>query len=433
MLSNPKALVFALAFVITAVWTIFYLYEIPLPLTSTRFSLPQIEPPIVEQYDLQTLCSKTAWTEGLWIHCHSFGGPQEESILGGLNNARNRIQTCLRLAIDSGAGLILGTVTTRDEANLVNTNHKPVCPDFFWDIEGLERELQNECPQLQLRSCGNTTGITRKLKAPRRVYTEASHTKDTFRQLTQKVLVENKIRKKKITPLNPVIIEYGDSYLAWNYTAAHERATISKQLFKTLTYNRDILNLAKQVSSALETLAPFVAIHFRSESDWPAVFGSASQQMAVYTAELEQLRNTSSIPVKTVYISSGDSAAIQRFREHLTPLGFAVHDKFTLLSQQPDVAAEIEQLPFDQKAIVEYEALVSADYFFGILTSSLSALVAYARTAGEEEDYFATYVHPGTSRGGGIERHFPGSPCMRGNLRTRLFVLDGPDIMDCYP
>jgi hypothetical protein len=343
----------------------------------------------------------------------------------------------MRLAIDSGAGIILGTVMTRDEANLLNTNHKAVCPEVFWDIEGLEHELHNECPQLQLRSCGNTTGITTRLKAPKRRYTEASHTRDTFKQLTQKVLADNKIKKKKITTLNPVIIEYGDSYLAWNYTEANEQATISKELFKTLTYNRDLLEMGKQVLSALENLAPFVAIHFRSESDWPADFGSADQQMAVYTKELELLRNetlASGIPVKNVYVSCGDSSAIQRFREYLMPLGFDVYDKSTLLSQQqPSVYDEIEKLAFDQKAIVEYKTLISADYFFGILTSSLSALVAYARMADEKDDYFATFIHPGTQRGGGIDRHYPDSPSMRGSQHTRLFVLDGPDIMDCYP
>lgn len=51
--------------------------------------------------NLSKLCSKTTWTEGLWLHCHSFCGENNTSICGGLNNARNRVQTCLRLAIDA--------------------------------------------------------------------------------------------------------------------------------------------------------------------------------------------------------------------------------------------------------------------------------------------------------------------------------------------
>lgn len=48
--------------------------------------------------DLSQLCESTAWVEGLWIQCHV------GNIVGGLNNARNRLQTCIRLAIDAGAG-----------------------------------------------------------------------------------------------------------------------------------------------------------------------------------------------------------------------------------------------------------------------------------------------------------------------------------------
>jgi hypothetical protein len=44
---------------------------------------------------LRNLCDETNWTPGLWIHCHSTCGSRKTSVCGGLNNARNRIQTCL--------------------------------------------------------------------------------------------------------------------------------------------------------------------------------------------------------------------------------------------------------------------------------------------------------------------------------------------------
>jgi hypothetical protein len=56
---------------------------------------------------LTKLCDETEWTEGLWLHCHSRCGVNHTSICGGLNNVRNRVQTCLRLAIDAGMGLIM--------------------------------------------------------------------------------------------------------------------------------------------------------------------------------------------------------------------------------------------------------------------------------------------------------------------------------------
>jgi hypothetical protein len=56
---------------------------------------------------LRHLCDKTVWTEGLWLQCHNNAGPSKTSIKGGLSNIRNRLQTCVRLAISAGAGIIV--------------------------------------------------------------------------------------------------------------------------------------------------------------------------------------------------------------------------------------------------------------------------------------------------------------------------------------
>lgn len=64
--------------------------------------------------DLTAVCRSTKWTPGLWLHCHSSCRPNLNSLCGGLNNARHRFQSCIRLAIDGGAGVVLSTVTNRD-------------------------------------------------------------------------------------------------------------------------------------------------------------------------------------------------------------------------------------------------------------------------------------------------------------------------------
>ena len=85
------------------------------------------------QSGLTELCRQTTWTDGLWLHCHSRCGDNGGSFCGGLTNARNRFQTCVRLAIDLGAGVLIPSVTTRSEDNLGNTNAHTVCPDHWWD------------------------------------------------------------------------------------------------------------------------------------------------------------------------------------------------------------------------------------------------------------------------------------------------------------
>ena len=56
---------------------------------------------------LRHLCDETEWTEGLWLQCHSNVGPSKTSMRGGLSNLENRMQTCVRLAIAAGAGVIV--------------------------------------------------------------------------------------------------------------------------------------------------------------------------------------------------------------------------------------------------------------------------------------------------------------------------------------
>ncbi|PMD15150.1 hypothetical protein NA56DRAFT_693440 [Hyaloscypha hepaticicola] len=103
----------------------------------------------VAQSGLSELCQETTWTDGLWLHCHSRCGPNGGSFCGGITNARNRVQTCVRLAIDLGAGVLIPSVTTRAEDNVGNTNAYTVCPDHWFDTEYFESEMTRQCPQLQ--------------------------------------------------------------------------------------------------------------------------------------------------------------------------------------------------------------------------------------------------------------------------------------------
>ena len=89
---------------------------------------------------LRKLCSETQWTPGLWLHGHSTCGSRHTSVCGGLKNARNRIQTCLRYAIDAGAALVVPSVTTRSESRLKDTDGPTICAGNFWDMKHLKSE-----------------------------------------------------------------------------------------------------------------------------------------------------------------------------------------------------------------------------------------------------------------------------------------------------
>lgn len=93
---------------------------------------------------------------------------------------------------------------------------------------------------------------------------------------------------------------------------------------------------------------------------------------------------------------------------------------------------EVEALNFDEKGIVEYQTLVHARYFLGIMTSTMSNTVAFARTLGASGDYFTDFIFTGSNRTD-MWRKYPGMPYMAGDNNTRLMVFDGVDLMDGYP
>lgn len=64
--------------------------------------------------------------------------------------------------------------------------------------------------------------------------------------------------------------------------------------------------------------------------------------------------------------------------------------------------------------------------------SSMSSLIAYARSIDNEEDFFSAYIFPGSTRNG-AERAYPTVPDMKGNRVTKLMVVNGVDIMDSFP
>lgn len=350
---------------------------------------------------LQHLCSGTDWAPNLWLHCHSGCGPDKRSFCGGLNNARNRVQTCLRWAIDAGAGLILPPVTMRGE-DLVNTNGEEQCLDTWWDLKTLQDAMAFNCPQLQLRAAceglnhtgamlplGDLAGTATVLRPPNRGYPDPRYAIGTFRENVALPALQGAATLATATAVsvtaagatvisvptnkdeksnNITIFEYGDAFLGWDYRVSNELDTIRKELHYTLPFRADLLEIGDTIARSLQLHGgAFFGVHLRGESDWPSGWGNADQQMSIYEAEMLQIRET--VPdgagVSAVYVSSGNQDAIETFRARLEPLNFTVHDKWTILQNKPVDLALVDDLDFDSRGIVDFEVLVQARFYMG--------------------------------------------------------------------
>ena len=362
------ALVGALVFILYGFWftSTGDLFGTPAPIDSKQTSpaapipdqqsspnitnaLPLEEWEIEGHNGLSPLCRQTKWTEGLWLHCHNYCGPNKTSVCGGLNNARNRIQTCIRLAIDAGAGLILPSATERDEDHLVKTNGAVhVCPEVFFNTEYLQTSMHEQCPQFKLRMCDDRTGIKHVLQTPKRHYLDAAHSNGTFRQYVEEVFERSPLNLTDVSATNPAVVNFGDSFIGWDYRKSgevsdqlslffsrhfkHSKAwypgtfrwiltqpilgrvelipsslqlmTLRKALFKVIKFNQDLLNLSSKIGQHPKlNNGAYIGVHLRGEKDWPNEFGVVADQMRFYVAEIQRIQKTVSYNLKTIYVS----------------------------------------------------------------------------------------------------------------------------------
>lgn len=201
---------------------------------------------------LETLCStQTQWRPNLTLHCHSRCGPDESSFCGGLNNARDRVQTCVRLAIDAGATtVVIPSLAARSETALwaIDPSHleeeapqappggggeeeekeekeekEPivvVCAEAWFSIETLRAALATRCPQLRVEAVcrrppgedgvGQSAAAAAVVEMPERLLggerfdVRQGH---RFREAVDKAVGSGE-------GAGPVVVEFGDPYVA---------------------------------------------------------------------------------------------------------------------------------------------------------------------------------------------------------------------------
>ena len=331
--------------------------------------------------------------------------------------------TCagIRLAIDAGSGLIIPPIACNRSRSDNMDLSTSVCADEFWNMEQLEEGLHKQCPQLQLRFCGDIGGIDTTLHLPHVEYHGAALQPGDLNASIAASLSEAQI--SEVSETSPVVIFFADPYTGFNYSARGETATVRKDLFKVLNFNEHLLSISGLLSQDHRLSHGYIGVHFRAEPDWPYDFGTAEEQLQHYLEYLETIRTTSP-EMTTIYISCGFEEAVEHFREKVAPLGFTVIDKWLLLQEHPAMLEEVNSMNFDQQAIVEYSLMVGADYFTGNMVSTLSMVIAYARTMDEEPEFFPSYILDGSHREPPKRRYWDVAPAMHGHNTTRLMVVN---------
>ena len=289
------------------------------PNTPASSSKPHSPPPVSQKQKdsglghLSSLCRDTPWNPNITLHCHSSCGADQLSLCGGLAEARNRIQTCIRLAIDAGAGgaLIIPPIVMKgaDEdksggqafattTTTSNKNGHSVCPGNLFDFAGLQRTMGNWCPGLKIRTsapCRSDNDAT--TPSGKQALAEAVREEEEDPEL----LLQQGKKGKRVKTLNlssrwrppycltapgwsstvgslsaalslpssfrgavlrfladaglaaePVVLRLGDPYLAWDYARSREAATLRRDLFAAVRHNASLGALGRAVGESMD-------------------------------------------------------------------------------------------------------------------------------------------------------------------------------------
>ncbi|KAK8106480.1 hypothetical protein PG999_009839 [Apiospora kogelbergensis] len=438
------------------------------PNTPASSSKPHSPPPVSQKQKdsglghLSSLCRDTPWNPNITLHCHSSCGADQLSLCGGLAEARNRIHTCIRLAIDAGAGgaLIIPPIvmkgadedksggqasTTTTTTTNSNKNGHSVCPGNLFDFAGLQRTMGNWCPGLKIRtsapcrSDNDATTPSGKQALAEAVREEEEDPEQLLQQGKKGKRVKTlnlssrwrpptasrppagprpsaPCRPRSRCPRPSAAPCCASSPTRGSPPSPREAATLRRDLFAAVRHNASLGALGRAVGESMDGDGEGRYIGVR--------LGGGGRDGAESSSVEAQVKGKDGgdSDIKTVYVSGGSPTAVQKFREMLQPLDYKVYDKWTLLEPASEgngggnetLLAQIKALDVDQRDVVEYEVLVRARYWMGVSTSPMSALLAYARGEGSRKssqdaagdtkdrdadlDWFERYIYPSSGK-----------------------------------
>jgi GDP-fucose protein O-fucosyltransferase len=339
-------------------------------------------------WPLERVCKESEFTPGLVFVC--------DNNSGGIGNIRNFILTCIRYAIDAGAsGLILPKIQRRSEeelSNLFSTTFQPF--EYFFNEQHFRDSMGKHCPQMviynELTDIPNhEQNMEIKEFYPKDLNVDldgcdgrgVNRHLDMFRS---KFYAWLKKRRRIPTAEEPVSIRFKwATFFEWPiYRDGPEFATTFGDL---LRIRPDIAELAARTLSELSKFAgnpslpeenkidvPYLGVHLRTEADSLQMWPDYDMQSDGYLKQAE-LRG-----LKHAYLACGNASEAHRFAgKAREELNINVASKTDLLTGED--LKKLEDLSWDQQALVDFLVLTKSTHFTGCSFSSFTMNVAFKR------------------------------------------------------
>lgn len=373
-----------------------------LPAQNGNIGLSKADAPFIS-WPLARVCAETTtWTPGLVFVC--------DNNSGGIGNIRNFILTCLRYAIEAGAtGITMPTIQTRSQDRLSELFVGKKLPfAYFFDEEHFRRNLRDACPQISIYDAmDDIPGFERQeaqqqeQKGPARQpwdmitpnnfgqrggcdQRDLNRHVDRFGVRFHDWLSERqeKLSLPPVTASSPKLIRFNWG-VQWTYPVYRDGPEFVATFGGLLRFRADILELGRQTTAAMEKRArgadgTFLGMHLRTENDALKGWPSFEEQSRAYLTKATGLSPGSP---KYAYLATGNATEAGR----LTSLALA--EELIVLTKQDLLAGayneglqrSLDELSWDQQALVDFVVLLQAEYFVGVSPSSFSMNVALKR------------------------------------------------------
>lgn len=359
-------------------------------------------------WPLARLCSETArWTPGLVFIC--------DNNSGGIGNIRNFVLTCLRYAIEAGAtGLTMPTIQTRSEEELSALFKGKKLPfSHFFDEEHFRHSLRDACPQITIYdTLDDIPGFERDdgeqqqqhvgpVKQPWDMITpnnfgmrggcdqrDLNRHVDLFGQRFHEWLSEEQVKPRPppVTADAPKLIRFNWG-VQWTFPVYRDGPEFVASFGGLLRFQASILALGLATAGVMEQRLArgsegpetgFIGMHLRTENDALGGWPSFEEQSNAYLGRAAELRPTP----RMAYLATGNATEAARLTSRARDeAGLAVFTKHELLAdpEHAGLKRRLDELSWDQQALVDFVVLLRAEYFVGVSPSSFSINVALKR------------------------------------------------------
>jgi hypothetical protein len=322
-----------------------------------------------------------------------------------LGNTKLQILNCIRYAIDAGASIIMPTINTRAQSDLSNLEAGNQQLNYTFNTPVFLHRIAASCPQMTihpnietLKTQGSVT-ITKNVtpsNTPHFPGTIVTSVKTTVTRLKTQVQEDFKRKEKNRaeTTTKPIIlIPFGkvDSY----YPVCRDGAPFADAFGRLLPFRPSAVRLAAAalwtlysehaipIDPTIATSHPlpqnpgFLGIHLRTSADALPHWPKYEQQKDYYLQRMQDTKHGAhNLPL--IYLASGNVSSSSLFSAEIRKISSApIVTKASLLSGAD--REELENMTWDQQALVEYLILLRASYFLGMGESSFSWLVAVRR------------------------------------------------------